>query len=349
MIFNHLINILRKIKKHVKISLEQNCSKSTNTCYYVKTRLNVASTPIGSFFFSYMGWKIVEIQNAERLRLFLDNLVIYNENDKIILPISDIDTLLIDNTQINLSIQLINKLADNNVNVIICDKSHLPHTQLLPIIGNYNSLKILNNQINWTHLFKSKTWKNIVKIKIMNQIELLKQFGYYGNNAKEMEQLILEIKDYDISNREGHAAKLYWHTLFGVSFNRRDEENPINKYLNYGYAILRSYFSKSISKKGLDPRISIFHKSFHNHFALSSDLMEVFRIIIDYEVIKIVEIEKMQNPWYKSKEKLINVFNRRMFINGQEQFINNAIDIFVDVIVKEKELPKLVFPLYEWD
>lgn len=296
-----------------------------------------------------MGWKIVEIQNAERLRLFLDNLVIYKENDKIIIPINDIDTLLIDNIQINLSIQLINKLADNNVNVIICDKSHLPHTQLLPTIGNYNSLKILNNQINWTHLFKAKIWQNIVRLKILNQIELLNHFGYYGDNVKEMEQLLLEIKEYDISNREGHAAKIYWHTLFGVSFNRRDEDNPINKYLNYGYAILRSYLSKSIVKKGLDPRISIFHKAFHNHFALSSDLMEIFRIIIDFEVVKIVEIEQMKNPWYESKEKLINSFNKRIIINGQEQFINNAIDIFIDAIVNQKELPKLIFPLYDWN
>ena len=158
-----------------------------------------------------------------------------------------------------------------------------------------------------------------------------------------------DIKDYDISNREGHAAKIYWHTLFGIDFNRRDEENPINKYLNYGYAILRSYFSKSIVKKGLDPRISIFHKSFHNHFALSSDLMEVFRTIIDFEVIKIVEIEKMKKPWFESKQKLIECFNKRIIVDDKEQFINNAIDKFIDAIVNEKKLPKLIFPFYEWN
>ncbi|MBR3347859.1 MAG: type II CRISPR-associated endonuclease Cas1 [Mycoplasmataceae bacterium] len=296
-----------------------------------------------------MGWKIVEIETADRLRLFLDNLVIYKDNDKIIIPINDIDTLIIDNIQINLSIQLINKLADSNVNVVICDKYHLPNTQLLPFIGNYNSLKILNRQLNWNHQYKSNLWKNIVKQKITNQIELLSHFGYYGEKTKEIELLLHDIKDYDISNREGHAAKIYWHTLFGIDFNRRDEENPINKYLNYGYAILRSYFSKSIVKKGLDPRISIFHKSFHNHFALSSDLMEVFRTIIDFEVIKIVEIEKMKKPWFESKQKLIECFNKKIIVDDKEQFINNAIDKFIDAIVNEKKLPKLIFPFYEWN
>ena len=177
----------------------------------------------------------------------------------------------------------------------------------------------------------------------------MSHFGYYGEKTKEIELLLHDIKDYDISNREGHAAKIYWHTLFGIDFNRRDEENPINKYLNYGYAILRSYFSKSIVKKGLDPRISIFHKSFHNHFALSSDLMEVFRTIIDFEVIKIVEIEKMKKPWFESKQKLIECFNKRIIVDDKEQFINNAIDKFIDAIVNEKKLPKLIFPFYEWN
>ena len=295
------------------------------------SRQDSMSQPLLREFFIFMGWKIVEIENANRLRLFLDNLVIYKEED----------TLIIDNVQINLSIQLINKLSENNVNVIICDQKHLPSAQLLPIIGNYNALKVLNKQLEWNHQYKSNLWKKLIIQKIDNQIEILSFFGYYNDNIKVMNDLKNEVKEYDITNREGHAAKIYWHTLFGIEFNRRDEENPINKYLNYGYAILRSYFSKSIVKKGLDPRISIFHKSFHNHFALASDLMEVFRIIVDFE--------KMQKPWYESKQQLIELFNRRILVDGKEQFINNAIDLFLEAIIAERELPNLVFPMYEWN
>ena len=102
-----------------------------------------------------MGWKIIEIATAERLRLFLDNLVIFKADDRITIPINDIDVLLIDNIQINLSVQLINRLAEANVNLIFCDKNHLPTTQILPVMGNYNSLKIINQQINWNNIFKS--------------------------------------------------------------------------------------------------------------------------------------------------------------------------------------------------
>ena len=136
-----------------------------------------------------MGWKIVEIENADRLRLFLDNLVIYKEEDKIIIPINDIDTLIIDNVKLNLSIQLINKLSENNVNVIICNEKHLPNTQLLPIIGNYNALKVLNKQLEWNHQYKSNLWKKLVVQKIDNQIEILSFFGYYNDNVKIMNDL----------------------------------------------------------------------------------------------------------------------------------------------------------------
>ena len=298
----------------------------------------------------FMGWRIIEIQNADKLRLFLDNLVIYRDNDKIIIPINDIDTLLIDNIHINLSIQLINKLSDFNVNVIICNDKHLPNTNLLPVFGNYNSLKVLNAQLEWNHYYKSNLWVKIIKQKISNQLLILEKFDMLTNDIKEeMFRHIRDIRPYDVTNREGHAAKIYWHTLFGISFNRRDENEIINKYLNYGYAILRSYLSKSIVKKGLDPRISIFHKSFHNHFALSSDLMEVFRIIIDFEVIKIVQRGIIDEPWYMIKQQLIECFNNKIKINNQINYINNAIDIFVDCIINQTDFPTLEFNIDELD
>lgn len=54
---------------------------------------------------------------------------------------------------------------------------------------------------------------------------------------------------FDESNREGHAAKVYFNSLFGKSFTREDQ-NDINYSLNYGYAILLSQFNKEIISQG---------------------------------------------------------------------------------------------------
>ena len=267
--------------------------------------------------------------------MFLDNLVVMHEDNKIIIPIADIDVLLLNNYKLTITIQLMNALAKANVLTILCNNKYLPQSYILPIIGNWNTLKVLETQLNWNNIYRAKIWKEIIKLKINNQIIILKDV-IKNESYKELILLIDNLKDFDISNREGHASKIYWHNLFGKNFKRHNDDY-YNKLLDYGYTILRGYVTRSIVKKGLDPRISIFHKSFHNYFALASDLMEPFRILIDYEVYKIHQSKEIN--FYKHKDILIQAFNKKIFIDEKKYFINNAIDKFVDAIVGQTKLP----------
>lgn len=287
-----------------------------------------------------MGWKIVEIQEANTLKLFLGNLVIYKDQDKITIPISDIDVLLINNYKINVSIQLLNAFSDNNTLVIFCNNKCMPQTYVLPIFGNYNTLKIFNNQLKWNHKFKSNLWVSIIKQKIENQIIFLYRNDFPKERIELISKFKKEIKSYDITNREGHASKVYWNIIYGNDFSR-DKDIYINTLLNYGYTVLHGYLSRSIIKKGLDPRISIFHKSFHNHFSLSSDLVEPFRILIDQKVYEI--IKKGEGNMIEHKKELVNVFNTKIKINNTMQFVNNAIDIYLDAIVNQTDFPTFDF------
>lgn len=283
-----------------------------------------------------MGWKIVEIEESESLHLFLNNLVIFKDDQKITIPINDIDVLLINNYKLKITIQLINALCNANVLTIICDNYHLPSANILPIIGNFNTLKVLENQVNWNHHFKSNLWLQIIRNKIRNQQHFTNYFLKNNELSNQFEILIQQIKSFDITNREGHASKIFWHALYGLNFKRHDDDY-CNKLLNYGYTILRSYVTRSIIKKGLDPRISIFHKSFHNYFALASDLMEPFRILIDCEVYQIMQLKEIN--FYEHKTRLIECFNKKILINNMKHFVNNAIDIFIDAIIKQSNLP----------
>ncbi|MGL5246119.1 MAG: type II CRISPR-associated endonuclease Cas1 [Mycoplasmoidaceae bacterium] len=283
-----------------------------------------------------MGWKILEIENSNKISLFLNNIVILKENNKITIPIKDIDILLLNNYKINISIQLINELTNNNVLTIICDNRYLPSSIIVPIIGHHNTLKIIENQINWNHKWKSETWEKIIKNKISNQAFLIKTLNLNNDIYEKIIDMSNNIKSYDVTNREGHSAKIYWHQLYGKEFNRHDISYT-NKLLNYGYAILRALLTRSIIKKGLDPRISIFHKSFSNFFALSSDLMEPFRILVDYNVYLLNE--KSEQKFYEDKEKIIKIFTGKILIDKKKEYISNAVDIFIDNILKQKNVP----------
>ena len=76
--------------------------------------------------------------------------------------------------------------------------------------------------------------------------------------AEMLVQYIREMKTGDISNREGHAAKVYFNALFGMDFTR-SADSSVNAALNYGYGILLSYFNREIVSNGYLTQLGIFH------------------------------------------------------------------------------------------
>lgn len=287
-----------------------------------------------------MGWRIIEINKNSNIKLFLNNLIILGEVN-ISIPINDIDVIMFTNNRINVSINLINKLCEENVCIFFCDEKYLPSSMVFPIVGNLLTLKIFNNQINWSNDFKGNVWQKIIRLKCLNQFLFLKHLNLFD---LEEENLILtyieNIEFNDSTNREGHISKIYWHKLFGVSFNRTNDNLQINKLLNYGYTIINGMVARSIIKKGLDCRIGIFHKSVWNQFALSSDLIEPFRVVIDILVVELLRRNLIENSLgiltNEIKEVCLDfVANFKLKINGLYQQLNNAIDEFVDSLINE--------------
>ena len=99
------------------------------------------------FSFCYMGWRIIYIEDANSVKLYLDNVMIVRNNEKLTIPLSDIHTLVIDNQMITLTVPLINKCCDYNINLIICSLEHMPTSLISPFFGNYQSPLILKKQI----------------------------------------------------------------------------------------------------------------------------------------------------------------------------------------------------------
>ncbi|MDI4567752.1 MAG: type II CRISPR-associated endonuclease Cas1 [Mycoplasma sp.] len=283
-----------------------------------------------------MGWRIIEINSDDYLKLYLNNLLIKRDDKKIIINLNDIDVLLLDNYKTILSVQLINALTRHNIIIIIFDVKHEPSSYIFNVKGNHKSLKVLANQISWTQNYKNNLWKEIVKNKIYNQKQHIFHAVDYTMDLSFFDKLTEQVQNFDLSNREGHAAKVYWHLLFGINFIRDYDakEFPIiNSMLNYGYTILRGMVIKSIIKKGLDPRISLFHKSFTNFYALASDLMEPFRIIIDQEVYKNRNTEAFT---IEIRNNLVKCLTKKVYFDHKYEYINNAIDKAIDQIINNK-------------
>jgi CRISPR-associated endonuclease Cas1 subtype II len=132
-----------------------------------------------------------------------------------------------------------------------------------------------------------------------------------------------EIEFADTTNREGHAAKVYFNALFGMDFTRT-AENSTNAALNYGYGIILSAFNREIVANGYITQIGLFHDNMFNQFNLGSDLMEPFRPLVDRKV-KMLKPQKFEHD---EKMQILTLLEDEVEIAGRKEYVNNAIKIY---------------------
>ena len=235
--------------------------------------------------------------------------------------INEIHTVLIETTAVSFTAALLAELTKHKVKVIFCDEKRNPSSELIPYYGAHDTSNKVRNQIAWSQDIKTAVWTEIVSEKIRNQMRVLEDFS-------RPEQMMLQdylnnIEFGDITNREGHAAKVYFNALFGKEFSRSTECN-INAALNYGYSIILSTFTREISLNGYITQLGLFHDNMFNQFNLASDLMEPFRTLVDRKVISL-DIDTFEP---KEKMVLVNLLNEEVTINGRREYIVNAIKIY---------------------
>lgn len=283
-----------------------------------------------------MGWKIIEIEEMCSMKVFMDSLVV-TRNKKLIIPIIDIDTLIISNSRINITINLINELSSKGVCVIFCDSKYIPKSLLLGINVKKQSYKVFQKQMQWSDEFKNNWWNSISFKKITNQLDLMKN---YKLSTNDWDLFIVPGIDYKTNNYESQVANLFFHSLYGKEFNR-DKQTEINYILNYGYIILTSMVSRSIVKKGLHHQISLHHGSEYSQFPLAYDLVEPFRVIVDNFVKQLFDLKIIED-----KDKVLTKELKHCFLEYISQFkiklddkffyLNTSIDTFIDWIIKNE-------------
>lgn len=269
-----------------------------------------------------MGFRTIVIQNRSKLDLRMNYLVCRGEKElKVFIP--EISYLILESTAISLTTALLSELIKNNVKIIFCDEKHNPESELVGFYGNYNCVSKLKSQSYWEDDIKAQIWREIIKNKIYQQALFLKELDCL-DEARLLNDYYTNVDLNDISNREGHSAKVYFNAIFGNDFCRREEGN-INRALNYGYSLLLSCFNREVVKQGYLTQLGIWHKNEFNFFNLSCDLMEPFRVLVDRIVFKLIS----ENADFKEyKIRLLDIFKVQVLINGKKQFLESAISIY---------------------
>ena len=259
--------------------------------------------------------KTILLENKASLSTKNLQLVVKTEVRESKIPIEDIGFLVIDNSEIFLSIPALNLLIDNNTAVIICNSSHLPNGMFLNLNSHHIQQEIFKNQIEATIPLKKQLWQQTIVEKIKNQGLLLETIT---GNKNSFEFLASKVLSGDTTNMEGVAASQYWKSFFDMNFKRERFGDYPNNFLNYGYAILRAATARALSGSGLLNTLGIHHKSKYNAFALADDIMEPFRPIVDEKVVEIMQKYDEQELNTLIKSELLQILTRTVFFKDEK-------------------------------
>lgn len=272
-----------------------------------------------------MGWKTVIIGSECKVSYTLNRMKITIDNEFQNIPLCDIDTVIFSHDRVVMTIPLLSKLVENNINVVICDERNDPVGIFQPFNSHSLVFKQLNKQINWKITRKKKLWKIIVENKIQTEIDVLKLEDAPIEKIRQLQTYKDSVYNDDQTNREALSAKIYFCTLFGNDFTR-DKDCVINYALNYGYKIIASYISKCIASRGLLTQLGIHHIGEANPFNLTYDFIETIRAIVD---IWVKENVKDEFDTFIKKE-LIDLLNYRVFIDEKWMRLSDAIEDIID-------------------
>lgn len=289
-----------------------------------------------------MSWRIVVISKTAKLDYKLDYMIVRQDVTTKI-HLSEISILIIETTAVSLTVSLLSELTKRKIKTIFCDEKRNPSSELVSYYGSHDTSAKVRTQIKWSDMVKKTVWTEIVREKITKQKELLEELS--KPEAKLLEEYLAEIAIGDTTNREGHAAKVYFNALFGMTFTR-SADSAINAALNYGYGIILSAVNREVVANGYITQLGLFHDNMFNQFNLGSDLMEPFRSLVDRKVWQ------MQPDEFGKEEKvqLINIMNQEVIIEGRVNYVNNAIKVYCKSVfdaLSENDISLMRFYRYE--
>lgn len=250
------------------------------------------------------------------------NYLILRSDEVKKIHLSEVYYLMIACPAVNITGVALCELNRQKIKVVFCDEKRNPYGELIGYYGCFNCSKKLKTQIAWDSNVTSAVNTMIIAQKITNQALLLRKCGI-DERAEMLEDYVAEIELDDAGNREGHAAKVYFNTLFGKDFSR-EKDCAVNAALNYGYSVMLSDINRAVVACGRSTQIGINHCNEFNEFNLSCDLIEPFRVIVDEYVF-----EQGNREFDKDyKFDLVGLLNKRVRLD-REYSLHDAIGVYV--------------------
>jgi CRISP-associated protein Cas1 len=246
--------------------------------------------------------------------------------------------------------------VENEIDVLFVDNTGKPIGRLWSV--KYGSVStVRRKQLDFTFSKQAITWiKEIITQKIDNQIALLYSIMPDKTDLqKKIDKTVKKLEDYkkkigqaegevisDISSSlrgwEGAASRHYFETISltlpeEYQFSSRTQHPAMdifNCLLNYGYGILYGKIEGALIKAGIDPYVGVFHRDDYNRPVLVFDVIELYRVWIDYVVITILMQQVINEDCYSIRDDgsfWLEGLGKRILIQSVNDYFDEVINL----------------------
>jgi CRISPR-associated protein Cas1 len=148
---------------------------------------------------------------------------------------------------------------------------------------------------------------------------------------------------------EGLASKIYFETLNiflpeKYRFEKRSQRPAMdvaNALLNYGYGILYGKVEGALIKAGIDPYIGVLHRDDYNRPVLVYDVIELYRVWVDYVVYTLLMQQAVTEEYYSVQTDgsyWLEPLGRRVLIQSLNDYLEETIDVRGQVRSREYQI-----------
>jgi len=153
--------------------------------------------------------RTVEIsREAAHVSLKHDQIVL-RRGDAIVatIPSEDLGILVVDHPQTTFSAAALARISEQGGVVVLCDRSHLPMSALIPYTRHTELVWRFQDQLDATVPIRKRLWGQIVAAKIHAQAELLDR---NSRAFRKLKALAAAVKSGDSGAAEAQAARIFW-------------------------------------------------------------------------------------------------------------------------------------------
>lgn len=295
------------------------------------------------------------ILNTYGLSLNRDNeaFVITKKGERHRIPVDDVKSIQISRGA-QITSDAVMLAIEHEIDVLFMDKGGHPIGRIWsPRYGSISTIR--KGQLNFTASHAALEWiKGVIMQKMENQQALILLLQPRDTGLeRERKRNIDRIEDYrnKVSNLdgdlvgdiapilrgwEGQVSRIYFSTIVKYlpeeyQFEQRTQHpamNVANAFLNYGYGILYGKIEGALIKAGIDPYIGVLHRDDYNRPVLVYDIIELYRIWVDYVVFTLLAQNGITEECYSIREDgsyWLEPLGRRILIQSFNDYLDETI------------------------